>query len=176
MLYDSDPIMQGHEWNVSLFVRWILCMGERENFPNQPGTTMHNFLSNVNVNNHLLNDYSLCVSFSILQQSQKFWFSMFYKWQKQFDEIKTLCSLFKKNSHYTNERGENQIIKNQAISTQSTLSMKAKKIKRKPMNLLNANKTMQTKMFFQTNKQMRKTKHLTFNQSLVLNYSDTLSF
>ena len=33
---------------------------------------------------------------------------------------------------------------------------------------------MQTKMFFQTNKQMRKTKHLTLNQSLVLNQSDTL--
>jgi hypothetical protein len=52
-------------------------MGERENFPNQPGTTMHNFLSNVNANNHLLNDYSLCVSFSILQQSQKFDFQCF---------------------------------------------------------------------------------------------------
>jgi hypothetical protein len=34
---------------------------------------------------------------------------------------------------------------------------------------------MQTKMFFQTNKQMRKTKHLTLNQSLVLNQSDTLN-
>jgi hypothetical protein len=51
---------------------------------------------------------------------------MFSKRQKQFLERKTCCSLSKKNSHYTNERAENQIINNQAIITQSTLSMKAK--------------------------------------------------
>jgi hypothetical protein len=69
--------------------------------------------------------------FQILQQSLKFDFQCFLK-QKEFFERKTCCSLSKKNSHYTNERAENQIIKNQAITTQSTLSMKAK-IKSKPM-------------------------------------------
>jgi hypothetical protein len=47
------------------------------------------------------------------------------KRQKQFFERKSCCSLSKKNAHYSNEREENQIIKNQVISTQSTLSMKA---------------------------------------------------
>ena len=97
MLYDSDPIMQGHEWNVSLCVQWILCMGERENFPNQPRTAIHNFLSNVNANNHLLNDYFLCVSFSILQQSLKFDFQCFVNDKKQFDERK-LCVHFSKRT------------------------------------------------------------------------------
>jgi hypothetical protein len=66
---------------------------------------------------------------------------MFSKRQKQFLERKTCCSLSKKNSHYTNERAENQIIKNQAITTQSTLSMKAK-TKSKPMSILNAKKNV----------------------------------
>jgi hypothetical protein len=44
---------------------------------------------------------------------------MFSKRQKQFFERKTCCSLFKRNSHYTNERAENQIINNQEIKTQS---------------------------------------------------------
>jgi hypothetical protein len=79
--------------------------------------------------------------FQILQQSLKFDFSMFSKRQKQFFERKACCSLSKKNSHYTNERAENQIIKNQAITTQSTLSMKAK-IKSKPISLLNANENV----------------------------------
>ena len=66
---------------------------------------------------------------------------MFSKRQKQFDERKTLCSLFKKNSHYTNERAKNQIMKNQTITIQSTLSMKAK-TKSKPISLLNANENV----------------------------------
>jgi hypothetical protein len=79
--------------------------------------------------------------FQILQQSLKFDFSMFSKRQKQFFERKAYCSLSKKNPHYTNERAENQIIKNQAITTQSTLSMKAK-IKSKSISLLNANENV----------------------------------
>ena len=75
------------------------------------------------------------------------------------------CSLFKKDPHYANESTENQKPKNQAmINTQSTLSMKTK-IKNKPIKSFQ----MQKKMIFQTNKQMRKTKYSTFNQSLVLN-------
>jgi hypothetical protein len=61
--------------------------------------------------------------------------------KKQFVERKACCSLSKKNSHYTNERAENHIIQNQAITTQSTLSMKAK-TKSKPMSLLNANENV----------------------------------
>jgi hypothetical protein len=90
--------------------------------------------------------------FQILQQSLKFDLQCFLKDKNNVFERKACCSLSKKNSHYTNERAENQIIKNQAITTQSTLSMKAK-IKSKPIVF-----SMQTKMFFQTNKQMRKTK------------------
>lgn len=70
MLYDSDPTMQGWEWNISLFVQWILCMGERESFLDQPWTTMKNFLWNANANNHLSNENSLLCLFQILQQSQ----------------------------------------------------------------------------------------------------------
>jgi hypothetical protein len=58
-----------------------------------------------------------------------------------FFERKAFCSLSKKNSHYINERADNQIIKNQAITTQSTLSMKAK-TKSKPISLLNANENV----------------------------------
>ena len=70
MLYDSDPTMQGWEWNVSLSVQWILCMGERESFLDQPWTTMQNFLSNANANNHFSKWQFSIVSFQILQQAQ----------------------------------------------------------------------------------------------------------
>jgi hypothetical protein len=59
---------------------------------------------------------------------------------------------------------------NKQITTQSTLSMKAK-TKRKPISLLNAKQ----KNDFSNYEKMRKTKHLTLNQSLVLNQSNTLS-
>jgi hypothetical protein len=86
---------------------------------------------------------SLYYLFQMLQQSLKFDFSMFSKRQKQVFERKSYCSLSKKNSHYTNEREENQIIKNQAITTQSTLSMK-EKIKSKPYSLLNTNENVRS--------------------------------
>ena len=99
---------------------------------------MHNFLSDVNGNNHLSKD-NLYVSFSNTSINSKIWFfQCFLKDKNNVFERKDYCSLSKKNSHYINEKAQNQIIKNQAITTQSTLSMKVK-TKSKPMSLLNAN-------------------------------------
>jgi hypothetical protein len=90
-------------------------------------------------------------------------FNVFIK-QKEFFERKNLCSLFKKDPHYDSESTENQKQNEQAMTN--------------PINSFNESKnkeqtkvvfSMQMKMICQTNKQMRKTKHLTFNQSLVLN-------
>ena len=82
----------------------------------------------------------LYVSFSILQQSLKFDFSMFSKRQKQVFERKAKCSLSKKNSHYANENIKIKSM-NKHITTQSTLSMK-EKTKRKPISLLNSNENV----------------------------------
>jgi hypothetical protein len=88
---------------------------------------------------------------------------MFSKMKRIF-ERKTFCSLFKKDPHYDSESTENQKPNEQAMTN--------------PINSFNENKnkeqtkvvfSMQKKMIFQTNKQMRKTKYSTFNQSLVLN-------
>jgi len=94
---------------------------------------------------------------------------MFSKRQKtMFLKEKIIVHFPKRILTISMRKHKNQIIKKQSITTQSTLSMKAK-TKSKPISLPNA------KMFFQTNKQLRKTKHLTLNQSLVLNQKDTLS-
>jgi hypothetical protein len=50
---------------------------ERKKFSRSTMNYMKIFLSNVNASNRLLNDYSLCFSFSILQQSLKFDFQCF---------------------------------------------------------------------------------------------------
>ena len=32
VVWDSDPMMHGWEWNISIFVQWILCTGGKEKF------------------------------------------------------------------------------------------------------------------------------------------------
>jgi hypothetical protein len=84
-------------------------MGERENFPNQPELQCKiSFQMSMQTITYQMKILYVCL-FQILQQSLKFDFQCFLKRQKQFFERKTLCSLFKKNPHYTNERAENQI-------------------------------------------------------------------
>jgi hypothetical protein len=77
---------------------------------------------------------------------------------------KHFCSLFKKDPHYDSESTKNQKLNEQAM-TNSINSFNESKNKEQTKVVF----SMQMKMIFQTNKQMRKTKHSTFNQSLVLN-------
>jgi hypothetical protein len=66
---------------------------------------------------------------------------MFSEIQKTIFLKEKLVVHFPKRTLTILTRTENQIIKNQAITTQSTLSMKAK-TKSKPISLLNANKNV----------------------------------
>ena len=115
MFYECDPTMQGWEWNVSLFVQWILVMGERKF---SRSTTNYNAKFPFKCQTQTITDEmtTLYISFSILQQSRKFDFQCFVYDKKQFYERKTLCSLFKKDSHYDSESTENQKQNEQAIT------------------------------------------------------------
>jgi hypothetical protein len=101
--------------------------------------------------------------FQYFNKSQKFDFQYFLK-RKEFLKEKTFCSLFKKDPYYNSESIENQKPNEQAM-TNSINSFNERKNKEQTKVVF----SMKTKMIFQTNKKMRKTKHSTFNQSLVLN-------
>ena len=112
---------------------------------------------------------SMCL-FQILQQTLKFDFSMFSKRQSKCFWKKSLLFTFQKELSL--------------YQWESRKSNHKESSNNNPINSFNESKkqranqwvfSMQTKMFFQTNKQMRKTKHLTLNQSLVLSQSDTLN-
>ena len=77
VLYDSDPIMQGWEWNISLFVQWILGMGERESFPDQPWTTNAKFPFKYQCKQSFIKWKFSIVSFSNTPTISIIWFSMF---------------------------------------------------------------------------------------------------
>jgi hypothetical protein len=77
VLYDSDPNNARMKMKNNTFRSMNPMYGRERIFSRSTRNYMHNFLSNVNANNQLLNDYSLCLSFSTLQQSLKFDFQCF---------------------------------------------------------------------------------------------------
>jgi hypothetical protein len=116
-------------------------MGERENFPNQPCTTMQCTISfQMSMQTIIIKGlFSMCL-FQYFNKLKNLIFQCFLKDKNNVFERKDYCSLSKKNSHYINEKQKSNH-KEQAITTQSTLSMKAK-TKSKPISLLNANENV----------------------------------
>jgi hypothetical protein len=75
-----------------------------------------------------------------------------------------LLFTFQKDPHYDSESIENQNQNEQAMKN-AINSFNERKNKEQTKVVF----SMKMKIIFQTNKQMRKNKHSTFNQSLVLN-------